>query len=71
MSDNPIVLAVNHPLFIKRETWLKKHLQQALDQPFISFGEVISKYNIDLPGSQSLAKSGVLILTLNIARSGQ
>jgi len=48
MSDNPIVLDVSHPLFVKRETWLKKHLQLALDQPYISFGQVISKYDMGL-----------------------
>jgi hypothetical protein len=46
MSDNPIVLEVTHPLFIKRETWLKNRLQEALNQPFISFGEVISRYEM-------------------------
>lgn len=48
MTDNPIILEVTHPLFVKREAWLKKKLQEALDQPFISFGEVIRQYGIGI-----------------------
>ncbi|MES2829226.1 MAG: hypothetical protein V4687_13775 [Bacteroidota bacterium] len=48
MSDNPIILDVSHPLFMKRETWLRKRLEEALNQPFISFSEVISKYEMGI-----------------------
>src|SRR5580698_2870905 len=46
MSDNPIILDANHSLFKKRETWLKKRLQDGLNQPFISFAEVIKEYEM-------------------------
>jgi len=39
MNDNPIVTSTDDPLFIKRESWLKKQLQKALEQPYVSFQE--------------------------------
>lgn len=43
MNDNPIVLDINDPLFLKRENWLKKKLSEALDGPFITFEDAIKK----------------------------
>lgn len=48
MSDNHIVVKIDHPLFLKRESWLKKKLQEALDQPFIPFNEAISTYRMGI-----------------------
>lgn len=38
--DNPIISDINDALFIKRETWLRNQLQKALDQPFLTFGQL-------------------------------
>jgi hypothetical protein len=38
--DNPIIIDVNDPLFIKRESWLRNQIQQALNQPFLTFSEL-------------------------------
>lgn len=48
MSDNPIIITTSDPLFIKREYWLRERLDEALIQPFISFSEAISTYDIGL-----------------------
>ncbi|MFA6084192.1 hypothetical protein [Mucilaginibacter sp.] len=40
MTDNPLILDTDDPVFLQRATWFKKQIQIALNQPFLKFDQI-------------------------------